>query len=123
MAVVETAGDLLAVAGDERDGRAFVEQPDGGSDLHLGHGQFLSETGVYGLDGWARSHAKTLPAAPAKVGESTFCGLAIAHSGSAYRRGSLRTGRFVSGRGLADDTSVDGVTRMSRTVVTAPSQG
>jgi len=34
--------------------------------------------------------------------------------GSAYRRGSLRTGRFVSGRGLADDTSVDGVTRMSR---------
>ena len=58
LAVVEAAGDLLAVPGDERNGGAFVQQPDGGRHPGLGHGQFLSETGVYGLDGWARGHAR-----------------------------------------------------------------
>ena len=52
--VVEAAGDLLAVARDERHGRALVEQPDGGGHLRLGYREFLSETGIYGLDGWAR---------------------------------------------------------------------
>ena len=53
--VVEAAGHLLAVAGDERDGRALVEQPHRGSDLALAHCQFLSETGVHRFDG-ARFH-------------------------------------------------------------------
>lgn len=35
LGVVETAGGFLAVPGDERHGRALVEQPDGGRDLVL----------------------------------------------------------------------------------------
>ena len=54
--VVEAAGDLLAVAGDERDGRALVEQPHRRGDLALSHRQFLSETGVHRFHG-ARFHA------------------------------------------------------------------
>ena len=33
LGVVEAAGDLLAVAGDEGNGGAFVQQSDGGLDL------------------------------------------------------------------------------------------
>ena len=50
-AVVEAAGRLFAVSGDERNSGAFVEQPHGGGDLGFVDGQFLSETGVYRLDG------------------------------------------------------------------------
>ena len=56
LAVIEAAGDLLAVPGDERNGRALVEQPNGGRDLSLPDTEFLSNTGIYGLDGCARSH-------------------------------------------------------------------
>jgi hypothetical protein len=59
--VVEAAGDLLAVPRDERHGGAIVEQLHGGGHLRLGYGEFLSETGIYGLDGLACRHAKTLP--------------------------------------------------------------
>jgi len=61
LAVVQAAGDLLAVPGDERNGRAVVQQLDRGGHPALVYRQFLSETGVYGLDGLARSHAETLP--------------------------------------------------------------
>ena len=62
--VVEAAGDLLAVAGDERHRRALVEQSDGRGHLGFADGQFVSKAGIYGLDGRARSHAETLPNAP-----------------------------------------------------------
>ena len=74
LAVVEAAGDLLAVPRDERHGRALVEQPDGGGHLRFPDGQFLSETGIYGLDGRARSHARTLPnASDGSRGHSGAC--------------------------------------------------
>ncbi len=41
--VVETAGRLLAVPGDERDGRATVEQLDSRADLAAGHAELVSD--------------------------------------------------------------------------------
>ena len=46
--VVETAGRLLAVAGDERHGRAAVEQPDRGAHLAGGRLKLLRDAQVDG---------------------------------------------------------------------------
>ena len=43
LGVVEAAGGLLAVAGDERHGGAAVEQLDGRADLALGHAQLVGD--------------------------------------------------------------------------------
>ena len=43
LGVVQTAGDLLAVAGDEGDGGPFVQQPGGGAHLLRPHPQFLGD--------------------------------------------------------------------------------
>ena len=42
--VIQSAGDLLAVAGDERDGVAFVEKLDRGFDLGNLNAEFLSDS-------------------------------------------------------------------------------
>jgi hypothetical protein len=60
--VVEIAGDFLAIPGDERDSRAFVEKPHGGGDLARLHGEFGGNA-LYDLECYGFRHVSALSAA------------------------------------------------------------
>ncbi len=46
LGIVEAAGDFLAIAGDEGNGGAFVEQRHGGGDLLRAYAQLVGDTGI-----------------------------------------------------------------------------
>ena len=57
--VVQRAGGLLAVPGDERDGRPAIEQVNGGGHLVVAHGELGGDPlddACRGLGGWLRGH-------------------------------------------------------------------
>lgn len=60
--VVEIAGDFLAIPGDERDSRAFVEKLHGGGDLARLHGEFGGNA-LYDLECYGFRHDSALSAA------------------------------------------------------------
>ena len=69
--VVQPAGDFLAVAGDERHGRAFVEQADSGDDLVQGAADFFGDL----------------------LGDAEFCGGCHQRSGLEKRANYAQSGR------------------------------
>ena len=59
LSVVQGAGGLLAVPGDERHGRPAIEQVNGGGHLVVAHGELGGDPlddACRGLGGWLRGH-------------------------------------------------------------------
>ena len=72
LGIVEAAGDFLAVAGDEGNGGAFVEQRHGGGDLLRAHAQLVGDTGIDAVHEptWVSQTMQAGPARkPAIIGE------------------------------------------------------
>ncbi len=90
--VVEAAGDLLAVPGDERHGRAGIEQVDRGADLRLPHAELARERPEHALLGAGDRHLGRRHRAPASTLDAGDADDAVPGTGGAVATAGERSG-------------------------------